>query len=292
MSIKYHAVTLTAVLFALAAGIALGAGVLGGESDSSTESRPDAPASSGELASFEAGFADRTAPALVDSVLEGSSVLVIEVPGATREGTDAVIESLQNADATIAGNIAVTERLIDPAERQFADGVATNSLDEVDDVEVAENSYGRVGAALARALVDEDGAELDGDANAIVAAFTSGDLLEVRGEIDQRADAVVFVGGAEIPDTGQASVVAEIAAVLDETATGVVVAGPSIQSAEGGLVTAVAESEASMAVSTFDVLDSPLGMAALPLVLAAEIDGTSGAYGTARAAGGPLPDPS
>lgn len=292
MSIKYHAVTLAAVLFALAAGIALGAGVLGGERTTTTGS--NGPNSGGgqdaALEAFTAGFAEQVGPGVVGSALEGAEVLVVEVPGVTREETDAVIESLRSADATVVGNIALTEQLTDPAERQFADGVATQSLEDVEDLEVADNSYGRVGTALARALVSTDGTDRDADGDAILAAFVSGELIEVRGDLSQTADTVVFVAGEEILDAGHGSVIAEIAGVIDASAAGVVIAGPSAQSTESGLITALAESEASMAVSTFDVLDSPLGVLTLPLVVAAEVDGTTGAYGSSRASGGALPN--
>lgn len=290
MSIRYHAVTLAAVLFALAAGIALGAGVLGGDRGSDDAGTGESTTPSDDLAAFEIGFAESVTPDLVGSTLDDADVLVAEVPGASREGTDAVIASLEQADANVVGNIAITERLIDPAERQFADGVATNALEEVEDADDAENPYGRVGNALSRALVDVDAESLDADADAIMAAFTSGELIEVRGDLDQGADTVVVVGGDEVPSNGQASVIAEIAAVMADNGADVVVAGPAVQSAEGGIVTAVAESEASATVSTFDVLDSPLGVASLPLIVANEADGNTGAYGTERAADGVLPD--
>ena len=81
-----------------------------------------------------------------------------------------------------------------------------------------------------------------------------------------------------------------MAGALDASGKGVVVAGPSSSSTDGGIVKAVRDSDATSSVSTVDVTDLAAGRVVTVLAAAKEATGLSGSWGTSRSADGGLPD--
>lgn len=290
MSFRYHAATLAAVLFALAAGVALGAGVLDRGNDDEAQESTSAEALS-SLRSFEVAYAEETSQPLVKGTLRRTDVTIFELPGVSRTLVNAVTESIGAADGRVVSTVALTEKLLDSSNRTFADGVAEQATEGVSGVRNSQGSYGRVGAALTRAFFADERASLDDDAQAIASAFTEGGLLSVRGEPTQAGTVAIFLTGSDLPTGGQSEIVAELAVALDAAKIPVVVAGPSTQSLDDGLISSLAESDAATVISTSDVMDSAAGRSLLPLIVAQEVGGESGAYGTSRASDGAFPQP-
>ncbi|MET1038213.1 MAG: copper transporter [Aeromicrobium sp.] len=288
INFRYHLVSIAAMLITLAAGVALGSGPLDETGDSlrGTSSAEVDPA----VNSFESGFADRTASGLLTDRLKGETVVVLTVPGANPAEVAGITTDLEQAGAEVTGQVELTSTVLDSASRQFAEGVAQQSAGEVPAVAEAADSYGRIGAALARAFLADEAGDVDPAATTIRSAFTEGDLVALPRPPEKLATLAVLVSG---PARGgvedQSTVIAALAGALNGTGKGIVVSGPASSSTEGGAVRAVRDSEFATAVSTIDVTDSAAGRIVTVLGAASQVAGQPGAWGTSRSAGGALP---
>ena len=287
ISFRYHLVSIAAVLLALAAGIALGAGPL---DDNSVLSGNDSAGSSTDPAieRFESGYAARTSGALLKDVLKGRSVVVMTLPGARAEETKDIRADIEKAGAEVTGEVQLTGKLVDPANRQFAEGVAQQSASDVTGVTEAGESYSRIGAALGRSVLGDRGKRLDTTATTIGSAFDEGKLLNYTAKPERFAElALVVSGPGRAGDSGAVS--AQLAKAIDGSGAGAVLAGPSSSSQEGGVLAALRDSDAASQVSTVDVTDTAAGRVVVSLALAREAKGQSGSWGTARSADGAVP---
>jgi hypothetical protein len=280
ITFRYHLVSVAAVLLAMAAGVALGAGALDGRlaADRSSDS-----ASGGDsaLVSFEDGYAARTATGLIEGTLDDRSVVVLTLPGAREDEVAGVRRNLERAGATITGTVALTAKLLDPANRQFAESVATEAGPEG-----SGEGYARVGAALGRSLLGRPGRDLDETARTLASAFDEGALTSATDAPDTFAgQAVVVTGPSRAGDS--AEVLAGLVRSIAGAGSGTLVAGPSAASREGGAIDVVRR-EASQ-VSTLDVTDSAAGRAVAALALARAAAGETGAWGTSRSDDGAVP---
>lgn len=286
INLRYHVISLAAVLLALAAGIAVGAGLLD-ESDA-TAPRPGADAAeiSSALAGFDAGYATLTAPNLLRDKLKDRTVLLLTTPGARDNEIDSLIENLTTAGARVTGQLAMTAKLLSPANRQFAEGVAAQA-DPTGAGAVA--GYDAVGTAIARGYLTRGDGSLDETARTVRAAFVEGDLLQPDQEPETSAQLALIVSGPSgAAVSGEGTVIASIAGTLDAGSQGVTIVGP-VSSGENGAVNAVRGSEAAAAVTTVDVTDTGTGRVAAILALVREAAGQGGSWGTSRAADGPIP---
>lgn len=281
ITFRYHLVSIAAVLLALAAGVALGAGVL----DESLTAPEDGSTSTGgdaALASFEDGYAARTSSGLIDGSLDDRSVVVLTLPGARDDEVAGVRRDLERAGATVTGTVGLTAKLIDPGNRQFAESVAEEAAPDA-----SGEGYTRVGAALGSSVLGEAGGELDETARTVASAFDEGGLTTTDEAPDAFADlAVVVTGPSRVGDA--AEVLSGLVRSIAGSGSGALVAGPSSASREGGAVDVVRR-EASQ-VSTIDVTDSAAGRAVTALALARAADGETGSWGTSRSNDGPVPE--
>ena len=286
INLRYHLVSLAAVLFALAAGIAVGAGLLddAGATFTDDKARQDV---SPAVAGFDAAYAESTAPDLIRNTLTDQSVVIFTTPGARDAEVTGLVENLQSAGATVTGRVGLTGKLLSPSERQFAEGVATQAGgDELS----GEAAYDRIGSALGRAFLAQETGETDQTARTIRSAFSQGELIDLAQEPEQNATlAVIVTGPASSNDADYGVVVSQFARSLDERGKGLLVTGPVSSSEDRGIVGRVRSSPAATDVSTFDVTDTATGRIAAVLALVREAGGTSGAWGTSRSADGPLP---
>nr|MCW2728159.1 hypothetical protein [Aeromicrobium sp.] len=289
ITFRYHLVSVAAILIALAAGIALGSGPLDDARDTLLGTSSSNTADPG-LVSFEDGFAERTGSGLLKDRLKGQSVVVLTVPGASQGEVKGIVGDLQLAGAEVTGEVELTSKMLDSAGRQFAEGVAQQSAADVPGVSEAADSYGRIGAALARALLADETAEADPTASTIRSAFSEGDLISLTTPPANLATLAVLVTGPERAGTDDRStVIAALAGALNETGKGVVVAGPASSSTEGGAIKAIRDGAFSTSVSTVDVTDTASGRIATVLAAASHVGGEPGAWGTSRSTGGALP---
>jgi hypothetical protein len=215
ITFRYHLVSVAAILIALAAGIALGSGPL---DDAGDTLRGDSGTAQVDpaLTAFDDGFAGRTAPGLLTDKLKGESVVVLTVPGASRGEVSGIVGDLQLAGAEVTGEVELTSKILDPGGRQFAEGVAQQSAADAPGVSGASDSYGRIGAAVARAFMAAEAAPTDETATAIRSAFTEGGLVSTTAAPAKLATLAVLVTGPERAGTADRStVVAALAGAIN-----------------------------------------------------------------------------
>lgn len=287
ISFRYHLVSLAAVLLALAAGVALGAGPFD-NATSGLSSDDSGTSADPAISRFESGYAARTAGALLNGTLKNRSVVVLTLPGARADETKDIRADLEKAGANVTGEVQLTAKLVDPANRQFAEGVAQQSASDVKGVTGAGDSYQRIGTALGRAVLGGAGKNLDTTATTIGSAFAEGQLITYTAKPKTFADlAVVVSGPGRAGDSG--SVSAQMSKAIDGAGGGAVLAGPSTSSQDGGVLATLRDSDAASQVSTVDVTDTAAGRVVVALALAREAKGQSGSWGTSRSADGAVP---
>ncbi len=283
INFRYHVISLSAVFLALAVGIALGVAFV--KSDDGGASGNDNRADAAEQA-FEQAFADASA-GLVGSSLSDRRIVVITTPGARSTEVTDLVERIGAAGGTVVGEVALTTKLLDSANRQFAESIAQQSAGDVDTVESAPDSYSRIGAALARALVGD--AELDEQAGTIRAAFEQGGLIDLPTAPTQGADLSLVVVGPSPADSARGTILADITAQLSTAGSGGAVVGPSTTSVDGGVLDQVRSSDRAGSFSTVDVTDLASGRLVAVWALSRSAAGANGAWGTTRSADGQLP---
>jgi hypothetical protein len=303
ISFRYHVVSLVAVFFALALGIALGAGPLqesvtssvadtSETSDSSDAEQAEELASAADRIAYDDAFVAAAAPQLLDSRLD-ATVSIVSLPGADPTDVRQLQEHVSDAGGSVVSSLAVTTTMLDPAKRGLAQSLAETTLRNAESTAPdGATSYELLGAAFARAFLTGDaaGSEQDAQAAAIEAALLESDFVTIDGQVDERADVALVVEGEPVPDAvaGSADVAAELVAAFDRGARGVVLAGPDT-AAPGGALAEVRDSTAADSVSTVDVVDAAAGRVAAVLALAEQVSGEAGHYGSDDAPDGPLP---
>lgn len=292
INFRYHLVSIAAILLALAAGVALGSGLLDDAGSSlNGDDDPTSAVADPSVASFESAYASRTSKALFNGSLKGQSVVVITMPGANAAEAKSVSTLLGQAEAEVTGQIELTSKLLSSANRQFAEGVAQQAGAGVPGVTAAGDSYGRIGAALGRSILATKTAALDPTANTIQSAFVEGDLVTLTSTPTKLATLAVIITAPKASGSAdQGTVIAAMAAALDAAGKGVIVAGPASSSTDGGIVKAVRDSDATSSVSTVDVTNTAAGRVVTVLAAAKEAAGQSGSWGTSRSADGGLPN--
>ncbi len=307
ITFRYHVVSLLAVLLALAAGVALGSGPLQREaSDGSGETDAEALAAADarierleQGQAFDAAYAGATAGELLGRRLDDRAVTLVSLPGSADATLATLSEMVVEAGGEVTARVSFEEKFLDVANRQLVDELATQMHDSVErDVEVpaGASGYERVGVLLANAIATTrpGGRPVNDVSDRVLAGLSTADLVTTQGNIDRRGGLVLLVAGAPYGSSderdGAGSIISTVATALDEGTDGVALVGPLEAAAPDGLVGALrADPTAARVVSTVDVADRASGAVASVLALAQEARGTTGHYGTAEGADGPLP---
>ncbi|HET6562807.1 MAG TPA: copper transporter [Marmoricola sp.] len=307
ISFRYHVVSLLAVLLALAAGVALGSGPLQREaSDGTGESDAEALAVADtrveqleEGQAFDAAYAEATAGELLGDALDGRAVTLVSLPGSADATLTTLSDMVAEAGGEVTARVSFEEKLLDVANRQLVDELATQLHESVErkvDVPAGASGYERVGVLLAHAIASQraGGRPVNDVSDRVLAGLSTADLVTTQGNIDRRGGLVLLVAGAPYGSAderdGAGSIIATVATALDEGSNGAALVGPVEAAAPDGLVGALrADPTAAREVSTVDVADRVSGAVVTMLALAREATGESGHYGTADAADGPMP---
>ncbi|MBX9245292.1 copper transporter [Actinotalea ferrariae] len=323
---RYHLVSLISVFLALAVGIALGAGplketigdTLTGQVEQLRAEKEDLRAqldeTSTDLAQSEAAFA-ASAPDLLDGVLAGRRVAVVQVGEVLPEARDQVVERLGQAGATVSATVQVTELWDDPEQRSFRQGIAGSLVQWLDPVPAEDAGTGtELAEALIQSLVTAEPTDPDVvGANAVTVMdllVESGLVTVGDGGVSTPADAVVVLAGptvsaAEVQEAAEATPeeqepeaqeladarltsAAQIARAAQDRSNGAVVGGGEVT--DGTLVQRVRQDEAASGrLSTVESVHTLVGQVSVPLALSARIGGTVGHYGTTEGATAPVP---
>lgn len=283
INFRYHVVSLGAVFLALALGVALGVAFV--DSDNGGGAGGESRADAAEQA-FETAFADASS-GLVGSGLADRRIVIVTTPGAKTSEVDDLTARIGDAGGTVVGEVALTTKLLDSANRQFAEQIAEQSAADVPGVQTADDSYTRIGAALARALMGDG--ELDEQASTIRSAFEQGGLLDLPTAPTQSADLALVVIGPSSADSARGEILADVTSQLATSAAGGALVGPSTTSVDGGVLDQVRSSDGSGSFSTVDVTDLAAGRLVAVLALVRSASGENGSWGTTRSADGQLP---
>jgi hypothetical protein len=298
---RYHLVSLIAVFLAVALGIIIGTTALNApiladiksqvsalEKDKrSLEDRTQQLQSQVESTDT---FADAVAPALVDHVLAGNSVLLVvtneDVPSET---VDQVTALIKQAGGTVSGTLTLQPEYSDPSTATSLQNYVTGSglpagvtLPPVDDAGKL------VGSLLAQVLmIPPAGTAPDRAAiSSALAGLSALHVVTAEGDSVAPADYAVVLTAGTITGSDAAArntIMTDLVSALDGAGSGTVVAGDSASAGDNGLVGVIrADPTLSAALSTVDNAASAAGRISTVLALVGEGDGTSGKYGTGK----------
>ena len=308
ISFRYHIVSIVSVFLALAVGVALGGGPLKGEVDNTLveqvkadrATKTDLQAQIATLRStndFVDAYAEGSAPGLLGDRLDGHAVTLLVLPGAREGDVTALVDLVGAAAGTVAGTFRVGDGLLDTANKQLVDELASQLEDGASGVSLPADAggYERMGILLARAIGTDKagGAPVDDTASSILAGLSTAGLMSADGDVEQRGDLVLVVAGPA-PDNeeqrqGANAILTSLVKALEANTGGVVLAGPPA-SARDGVVGAVrADVVAARDVSTVDALGRTAGQVVAVLALAEQATGAAGQYGGVDAADGAMP---
>lgn len=300
ISLRYHAISIGAVFLALALGVLLGAsGVsdrllsavsterddLGEQVRTLTGERDDLAAAG--RASDE--FARRVGPAAVRGLLPGQSVALVTA-GADAADRDGVVALVEQAGATVGGEVALTEAVGDPARADQLRELTAGLLPPGAQLPAASDTGSLLGGLLGGALLP---GTQPAQASAVLTGLTTAGFVR-PGDVPAPSSLVlVLTGGAltGIDAADAAAVVTRLAAELDRGSSGAVLAGRTGSAdATGSVGVARADPTVTAALSTVDDVQSGPGQVSAVLALREQLDGRSGRYGTAvTAADGAAP---
>jgi hypothetical protein len=310
ISFRSHVASLVAVFLALAVGIVLGGGPLqrdggggaGGAGDVTALADAEAEVRRlREAADFNDSYARATRELLVpQDLLRGRSITLVTLPTADEDQVTEIASYASSLGASVAARVTLDDQLVDVANRQLVEELGARmraSAGDAVDIPSTADGYERIGRLLGFAVATQQpGGERVGDAaGEIMASLTTAELVQTEGAVERRGSLVLVVAGEPegTPDQrrGAGSIVSSLAAALDESAKGAVVAGPVASGARDGVVDAVRRSRATDDVSTVDVIDREAGIVLTALALSAEDAGTSVHLGTADAEDGAFLSP-
>lgn len=299
ISMRQHAVSLTAVFLALAVGIVLGSGLLSntlvsGLRDDKTglgrelqDQHDRANALEAELTAAD-DFDTAMAGRIVRDELRDRSVLVITTPDTDPVALDSVTRTVDAAGGRLTGRLALTDTYLDAAGADMLRTTVTNVIPAGVQLDTAAVDPGSLTGDLLGAVLLDDPAtgaprSTDAERDLALSALRSGGFLTYEDGAVQPAQSVLVVVGAgpETDDGGnRGALVARLAAALDGRGAGTVLAGPAAAATGSGPVAVVrADAALSGAVSTVDNLDRESGRITTVLALREQLDGGSGRYG-------------
>jgi hypothetical protein len=196
---RSYAVPLTAVLLALATGVALGAGPLT-DSRSSASTSPrivtEAPPPG-----YADAFATSVASRLYDHGLSRRPVAIVTLPGASPATVTALAAQVRAAGGQVAGTYAVPSKLVDVQEKNLVDTLGIQLAKQLKGtIDRSASTYPRIGELVAIAAANRgDGAAAPGtDAAAVRQSLTAAKLLTVPADHPLTAPLVLVVLGSPI----------------------------------------------------------------------------------------------
>lgn len=324
---RYHLVSLISVFLALAVGIALGAGplkesigdTLTGQVDQlrteRAELRAELETTQNDLARSAAAL-DAVADDLLTDVLGDRRVAVVQVGEVAPEVRDAVVGRIEQADGSVSAVVQVTQAWTDPERLAFRQSLAGQLVEYLEPKPSNDAGTGtELAEALAQALTTARADDPDAVAESASIALEllrEGELVAVEGDVTAPADAVVVLAGPAIdasdaqaeerrlesaaPDVAEAEeerveallgAATQISVAVQERSAGAVVAGGDL--VEPSLVQRIRTDGAARSVSTVESVQRVSGQVAVPLALAARIEGTVGHYGPSEDADAAMP---
>ncbi|MEU1249229.1 MULTISPECIES: copper transporter [Micromonospora] len=309
INFRYHVVSLTAVFLALAIGLVVGTAALNGPvADSLKEQvtglrkdnqqwRQTVSNMEKQLA-LEEEFAEETSQILLPGTLTARRVAVLSLPNG-RDHTENVLKKLQQAGATITGQVDLQDKFINPDNNSnLLELAVTAARPTAQTTGLPGNGHGveTSSALLASVLLDRPQGVApvsDADRRAVLAAYNNaGYLTTDSNKVTASAEAVVVVSGQPYVDKDsdkRDESVVKIAEQFDRTGAIVVAGNGSV----GGNLVGVVRGDPVLAqtISTVDNANTVQGQVVTTLALVQQLtEKKAGQYGVGdNAASGLLP---
>jgi len=277
---RSYAVPLTAVLLALATGVALGAGPL-------DDTRSDAsPAPRVVTKSPDATYSDRFAafvgPRLYADGLSRRPVALVSMPGADPATVTALTSQIKAAGGQVSATYAVKSQLVDGRQKSLVDTLGIQLAKQVRaHLDPHESTYPRIGQLVAVAVADRKNAVPAGDdASAVRQSLAAAQLLTVPQGNPQNAPLVLVVMGTAVDQAIADGFVTGLAA----GSRGVVAVAPTGDTT----LAAMDDDGVTRRVTTVDGSETSAGRVAAVLGLIRSWKNQGGAFG-ASGSDGPVP---
>ncbi|MFC5139754.1 copper transporter [Actinomycetospora rhizophila] len=301
MSLRYHVVSIAAVLLALALGVVLGASALSGRVLGALTSdrdqlagevvamRGERDAAGAQLLATERLVA-AGAPSTVAGLLPGRGVAVVAGPGADPADVDAVSELVTRAGGRVTGQVALTDAAVAPDRAEALRALVPRLLPAGAQLPTTTDTGTLTGSLLGSLLVARPsgvGEQTTGPevATALRALSDAGYVRTSDAPGAAPGELALVVAGAGA-DPARDTVLARIAGEMDRVGAGAVLAGRT----GSGAVTAVrADPALRSGLSTVDALQGPASRVATVLALREQADGRAGVYGPAAGTFTPQP---
>jgi len=309
---RYHLVSIVAVFLALGLGLLVGATALqptalGGLIRLSQQERKQIDSAlatnrqlSRQIASNDQ-FAQSVAPQLLDQLLAGERVVVVEAPGASGQVVSGVDQSLAQAGAAVSGHVQIQNKFFDtsPSTEQQLSQLAQQFAPPGTSLQGSPVS--QASQVIASAILTKDGpgqpvaGQRDASSVALLSGFGAGGFLNVTGHPDARATLAVVV----LPDTPPSTSISDpqsqrlvtLAQQLNLIGQGTVVAGSVTGSGPGSAIDVMRNDGRAGHLSSVDNADHAVGQIVVAQALYEQLRGVSGSYGSGPGATAPGPSP-
>jgi len=278
---RSYAVPLTAVLLALATGVALGAGPLHSASSDASPgprvvTRPETP---GYADAFAAGVARQ----LYDHGLSRRPVALVTMPGADPATVSALTAQVRAAGGQVTATYAVRGQLVDAQQKSLVDTLGTQLAQQVKGAtDPKATTYPRIGqlVAIAAANRTTTATPADDDSAAVRQSLVAAKLLSVPAGATQTAPLLLVVLGSPIDQAIADGLLTGLAA----GSRGVVAVAPTKDANLAGL----SADGVTDHVTTVDGAETNAGRVAAVLGLVRSWKTQGGAFG-ASGSDGPVP---
>jgi hypothetical protein len=277
---RSYAVPLTAVLLALATGIALGAGPLNdARSDASTSPRVVTRAPDSTYADT---FAASVAPRLYADGLSRRPVALVTMPGADPATVAALTSQVKAAGGQVSATYAVESQLVDAEQKSLVDTLGFQLAKQVHGIDKKATTYPRIGQLVAMAVAVHANAAVPAGDDAVAArqSLAAAKLLTVPQGDPKNAPLVLVVMGSPIDQAIADGFVSGLAA----GARGVVAVAPT----RDATLAAMHTDGVTRVVTTVDGSETSAGRVAAVLALVRSWKTHGGAFG-ASGPDGPAP---
>lgn len=260
---------------AVAAGIALGAGVLDDPEPAALDPAISAPVPA--VDDLPTDLAVDALAAFNGTGLKGTSVVVVTLPGADPTTVDGIETAVAEARGTVTATAAVGTQLTDPTQKMLATSLADQLAEEVVDRSDLEG-YELVGHLLGRATSTRRAVvgKVDDQTRVLRQGLATAGFVNGLGLRVERAPAMVVVTGDEV-DPG---ILGGLLEGLADSARTVVVSGVSNDAA-----VEIAREVQAENLSTFDGNQTPAGQQATVTVVIAQLGESRGDYGASGSDG-------
>ena len=308
ISLRQHAISLAAVVLALAVGVVLGSGLLSDtllsglreekrDLHSQINALNDQKNVLNEKLNAANNFDSQLADRIVHGALAGKSVIAFRTPDARDDDVAAVSKVIGQAGGAVTGTVSLTQEFVDANSAEKLRTVVNSSILPAGTqlstklVDQGSQAGDLLGIAL---LINRDPAVPvvdDAQRDTVLAALRDTGFISYPSSSDTHIGAanaaVVITGGRLGDDAGNQGVtVARFAVALAPHGSGVVVAGRD-GAASGTAAVAVTRADPSMAsvISTVDDVDGEQGKITTVLGLQDLISGGhTGQYGIGHGA--------